>query len=101
MIDLLKVNKALSNQTRIDILEWLKSPEANFPPHTEVIGFDEGVCLVFIKNKAQLSQSTISQYTSQLLDADLVIATRIGKWTYFKRNEQTIQEYAHFIKTQL
>ena len=101
MIDLIEINKALSNNTRINILRWLKNPEENFPPHREVIGFEQGVCLVFIKNKAELSQSTISQYMNQLLKAELVSSTRIGKWTYFKRNENTITEYAEHIKNNL
>jgi len=101
MINFIEINKALSNTTRVNILEWLKEPENNFPPHKEVIGFDQGVCLVFIKDKANLSQSTISQYMSQLSKAELVIATRIGKWTYFKRNEKTINEYSEYIKNRL
>lgn len=101
MIDIVKISKALSNQTRVDILNWLKTPESNFPPHKDVEGFQFGVCLVFIKDKAGLSQSTISQYMTQLTDAGLTEATRISKWTYFKRNEDTIKAFSDFIEQSL
>ena len=101
MIDIIEISKALSNNTRVEILHWLKSPEENFPPHKSVKGFKQGVCLVFIKEKANLSQSTISQYMSQLQKSGLVISTRIGKWTYFKRNESAISSYAELIKNSL
>lgn len=100
-MDVLKISKALSNQVRVDILNWLRHPENHFPPHQEVEGFEHGVCLVFIKDKAGLSQSTISQYMSQLHEAGLVSSTRIGKWTYFKRNQQAIEEFSRFISQEL
>lgn len=100
-MNVVKVSKALANQVRVNILEWLKDPESHFPPHKEVEGFDQGVCLVFIKDKSKLSQSTVSQYMAQLHDAGLVIPTRIGKWTYFKRDEKAIAEYAQLIKERL
>ncbi len=31
-IDIIEVSKALSNETRVNILKWLKDPDANFPP---------------------------------------------------------------------
>lgn len=100
-MNLVEVNKALSNQVRIDILNWLKKPEENFPPHLELGHFDYGVCLVFIKNKANLSQSTISQYMAQLQKSGLVDSKRLGKWTYFKRNEQNIKAYINHLNKQL
>jgi len=100
-MDFIKINKALSNQTRVNILNWLKEPEKCFPPHKELGHFYFGVCLVFIKNKADLSQSTISQYMLQLQNIDFVTATRLGKWTYFKRNEETIEKYIDYLKNEL
>jgi len=92
-VDIVKINASLSNHVRYDILRWLKAPEKNFPPHTEVVGFEQGVCVSFIKDKSGLSQSTISHYLNMMENAQLVIATRIGKWTYYKRNELTIDSY--------
>ncbi len=100
-MNVIEVSKVLSNQIRVDILEWLKDPEKHFPPHQELGHFDFGVCLVFIKNKADLSQSTISQYMSQMQSAGLVTATRLGKWTYFKRNEENIKKYINHLQYKL
>lgn len=100
-MDIVKINKVLSNKTRVAILNWLKAPEKNFPPHLELGHFNYGVCLVFIKNKADLSQSTISNYMSQLLEVGFVDAKRIGKWTYFKRNEANITAYIQLLNEKL
>ena len=91
--EILEINKALSNETRLNILDWLKDPEANFPPHKELGHFDFGVCGQFIQDKAGLSQSTISHYLNTMQKAGLVIPTRQGKWTYFKRNKKVIKQY--------
>lgn len=97
----LKVLKAIGNEKRLQILEWLKQPEQNFPPHQEVEGFEHGVCVAFIQEKAGLSQSTTSQYLAILEEAGLVIPTRIGKWTYYKRNEAAIAAFVELIKDRL
>ena len=72
---------------------WLKHPEENFPPHIDVEGFADGVCVKNIQIKAGLSQSTISHYLSVLQEAKLVIPTRHGKWTYYRRDETVIALY--------
>lgn len=82
--------QALNNSTRLKILEWLKAPEAHFPPHESGLSFSDGVCVAYIQEKAGISQSATSQYMSILHRAGFVIPTRIGKWTYYKRNEETI-----------
>lgn len=98
---MIKTFKALNNEKRLQILDWLKQPEANFPPHNDVPGFEQGVCVSNIQEKLGLSQSATSQYMSMLEDADLVISTRIGKWTYYRRNEDAIQAFGDLLKHQL
>lgn len=100
-MDTIKINVALSNKARYDILGWLKKPDKNFPEHTEVEGFDKGVCVSFIQQKSGLSQSTISHYLSMMQNAELIISTRIGKWTYYKRNEKTIENYIKQLQKEL
>ncbi|WP_139490546.1 ArsR/SmtB family transcription factor [Brevibacillus dissolubilis] len=93
--------KALSNETRIQILEWLKDPEKHFPPQEGGDCNKIGVCVSHIQEKAGLSQSTISQYLLMLQRAGLLEAYRQGQWTYYKRNEKTLDELLHFIKEHL
>jgi DNA-binding transcriptional ArsR family regulator len=100
-METLKIFKALGNAHRLQILEWLKAPEAHFPPHQEVEGFGDGVCVAFIQQKIGLSQSTTSQYLTILEDSGLVIPTRIGKWTYYKRNAAIIAAFLEAIHNQL
>jgi len=92
-----EIGKCLSNQTRMQILEWLKEPEEHFPPHETLGHFDDGVCVTFIQEKAGLSQSTISTYLTNMERAGLLISTRHGKWSYLQRNEEVIRLFTDFI----
>ena len=85
--------KALSNETRLQILEWLKDPRKSFG--SQPIGdFDEdGVCVSLIQKKAGLSQSTTSHFLAVLARAGLVRSKRLGQWTYFKRDEEAIRRF--------
>lgn len=100
-MDIIEINKALSNETRLSILNWLKDPEANFPPHKDLGHFRDGVCVQYIGDKAGLSQSTISHYLSMMQKAGLIIPTRHGKWTYYKRDEKQIAKYIDLLKKSL
>jgi ArsR family transcriptional regulator len=103
-MDKVKVFKALANETRLNILEWLKEPETHFLPQTHCLGTNEfpgGVCVGSIRVKAGLSQSTTSEFLNLLQQADLLEAKRIGQWTYFRRNEKTIKELSNWIGKEL
>jgi DNA-binding transcriptional ArsR family regulator len=89
--DLLDVFKALSNPKRLQIMGWLRDPDAHFAPQADPID-DIGVCVKQIQEKAGVSQSTASQFMSVLQRAGLVESTRIGPWTYYRRNEERIAE---------
>ncbi|GLR19108.1 ArsR/SmtB family transcription factor [Portibacter lacus] len=93
-----EISKCLANQTRIEILEWLKNPAENFPPHTSIDHYDDGVCATYIYEKSGLSQSTISNYLTNMEKCGLLVLTRHGKWSYFKRNQEVINEYTEFLK---
>ncbi|UGU18217.1 ArsR family transcriptional regulator [Sinomicrobium kalidii] len=92
-MDIVEISKVLSNKARVDILTWLKHPEEHFPPHRELGHFNDGVCVDHIRRKTGLSQSTVSHYLNMMYKAGLIEPTRYGKWTYFKRNEETLNAY--------
>ncbi len=100
-MDIIDINKILSNELRVNILNWLKEPASNFPPHKELKHFNDGVCVQYIGDKAGVSQSTVSHYLSWMQKAGLLIATRHGKWTYYKRNEETIRNYVTYLNEHL
>lgn len=95
----LDIFKALSNKSRLQILQWLKEPEKNFPAQES--GFEVGVCVGQIQQKAGLTQSTISEYLSILQRAGLIESTRIGQWTYYKRNEAAFKILTKIIEKEL
>ncbi|WP_103863717.1 helix-turn-helix transcriptional regulator [Aquimarina sp. I32.4] len=100
-MNIIEINKVLSNKVRVDILDWLKDMESNFPPQINVPDFGNGVCVCHIQDKTGLSQSTVSHYLTMMHKVDLIIATRIGKWTYYRRNEKMIGEYIDLLKNSL
>lgn len=100
-MDHLLIFKALSNEKRQLILQWLKNPEENFIHQQHDGQFNDGVCVGSIQEKSGLAQSVISSYLDMMQKAGLLESKRIGKWTYYRRNEQVIQELAEFIKKEL
>ena len=99
-MNIMKVLKALSNDTRMQILQWLKEPEQHFPQlcTTDNTTLKEhGVCVGKIQQKTGLSQSTTSQYLALLQDAGLIKAQRIGQWTYYQRDEAAIKEALDYL----
>ncbi len=84
--------KALANDRRLLILDWLKDPEANFPPQQDGDLIEDGVCGVLIAEKLELSQPTVSEHMRILSQAELVRAKRIKQWTFYRRDETRIAE---------
>jgi len=98
------IYQALSNDTRRQILSWLKNPENFFDdrPYIEhEISFQVGVCVGDIQLKTGLAQSVISSYLLMMKKAGLLESERIGKWTFYRRNEKTIQEFAEYVQKEL
>ena len=83
--------RALANEKRLRILEWLKDPRAHFPPQVDGDLVDDGVCGLFIAQKLRVSQPTASVHLKLMTDAGLLTATRIKQWTFYKRNEKAIR----------
>ena len=89
-IDLEASFKALASERRLQILEWLKDPKAHFPPQEHGDPDEHGACNQFIVDKLGVSQPAGSRHLKVLVDANLVIATPIKGWTYYRRNEEAI-----------
>lgn len=99
-MDLEKSISALNNPVRRKILEWMKD-RSNFPPALpEHAGLD-GVCVGYIQDKAELSQSTISNYMGLLKQAGFVIAERHGQWTFYRRDEENIRAFLAAVENEL
>src|ERR1700755_1753147 len=97
MMNLITIFKALSNEKRLRILQWLKEPHKHFSStHCDVE--TEGVCVGLIEQKIGLSQSTVSQYLVLLQHAGLITTERKGQWTFCKRNDKTIEALIEELK---
>lgn len=90
-MDIDAIHKALANPVRRQILQWLKEPQLHFAQQDHPLDF--GVCAGLIDRKLGLSQSTVSAHLASLQKARLISARKIGQWSFFKRNEDTIQAF--------
>lgn len=84
--------RALANDRRLQILEWLKDPVEHFPPQVDGDLVKDGVCVVFIAEKLGVSQPTATEHLKVLSQAGLVRSKRIKQWTFYKRDETRIRE---------
>lgn len=101
-LDYTEVFKALSNETRRNMLEWLREPEKHFKEKdaflSEKVRGKNGVCVGDLQEKANLSQSTVSNYLQMLQKAGLLASERHGQWTYYRRNEENIRKLVAHLK---
>jgi DNA-binding transcriptional ArsR family regulator len=84
--------RALANDKRLQILEWLKAPRSHFPPQVDGDLVRDGVCGVRIAEKLGISQPTVSEHMRVLAQAGLVRGKRIKQWTFYRRDEARIRE---------
>jgi DNA-binding transcriptional ArsR family regulator len=85
------VLRALANERRLQILEWLKHPRRHFPAQVDGDLVKDGVCGVLIARKLRVSQPTASEHLNILLRAGLVQGKRIKQWTFYQRDEAQIK----------
>jgi len=87
-----QVIKALANDSRLEILRWLKAPRAHFPPQVEGDLIEDGVCGLFIAQKLGVGQPTVSEHLRVLVHAGLIRSKRIKQWTFYQRDEARIAQ---------
>lgn len=78
-----KVFKAFCDETRLMVLELLKSGEK---------------CACVLLEKVNVGQSTLSHHMKILVDSGVVTARREGKWTYYSINESGSQYAADLLR---
>jgi ArsR family transcriptional regulator len=83
--------RALANERRLQILDWLKDPPAHFPPQVDGDLVKDGVCGVLIARKLAISQPTASEHLKILTAAGLIRGKRIKQWTFYQRDEAAIR----------
>lgn len=81
-MDLIQVIKALSDETRIRIINLLK---------------DGDLCVCELEVLLDINQSNASRHLNKLTNAKVVDCYKVAKYVYYKLNEDTIHEFS-FIK---
>ena len=82
-MQLLEIMRALGNERRLQILDWLKNPRANFRPQADGDLVEDGVCGLLIAEKLGIAQPTLSEHMKLL--------KRIKQWTFYQRDEERIR----------
>jgi ArsR family transcriptional regulator len=82
--------RALANERRLLILNWLRDPKKHFRAQVDGDLIDDGVCGNLIAEKLGISAPTLSEHMRVLTAAKLVRSKRIKQWTMYKRDEAAI-----------
>lgn len=77
-MNLIQVMKALSDETRIRILNILK---------------DGDMCVCEIEAVLNISQSNASRHLTKLTNAEVIVYYKINKYVYYKINEAAVNEF--------
>jgi DNA-binding transcriptional ArsR family regulator len=85
-----RIVKALANDRRLEIMNWLRRPRAHFRPQVAGDLVKDGVCGLYIAEKLGVSQPTASEHLRILTQAGLIRGTKIRQWTFYKRDEKRI-----------
>jgi ArsR family transcriptional regulator len=85
------VIKALANERRLRILDWLKNPRAHFSPQVDGDLVKDGVCALLLAEKLEITPATLSEHMRVLVQAGLVVPKRIRQWTFYRRDEKRIR----------
>jgi DNA-binding transcriptional ArsR family regulator len=88
----LDIVRALANQKRLLVLEWLKEPTRHFPPQKDGDLVRDGVCSCFIADKLGVSDPTAGEHLRVLSRAGLIRGKKIKQWVFYKRDEVRIRQ---------
>ena len=89
-MDVAAIFRALANERRLQILDWLRDPRAHFPPQMDGDLVADGVCGTLIAEKLGVGAPTLSEHMRVLVGAGLVRAKRVKQWTMYRRDEERI-----------
>jgi DNA-binding transcriptional ArsR family regulator len=84
--------KALANDKRLLILEWLRDPVRHFPPQRDGDLVRDGVCSLYIADKLGVSQPTCGEHLKILSQVGLVHGKKIKQWVFYQRDEDRVAQ---------
>jgi ArsR family transcriptional regulator len=99
-VQLVKGLRALSNPTRLRILELLKNPAA-FDGPRDANGRPLGVTAKALIKSVRLSQPALNEQMQVLIDIGLVESQKVGRWVVYSRDEERIRQLKQTVIDQL
>jgi DNA-binding transcriptional ArsR family regulator len=93
--------KALANDKRLQILDWLKDPTAHFRPQIDGDLVKDGVCGLLITEKLRVSQPTASEHLRILADAGFITGKKIKQWIFYRRDEKEIATFKALMRKEI
>ena len=94
----LTIFRALANDKRLAVLEWLRDPRAHFRPQTDGDLVRDGVCGLLIAEKLGVSQPTACEHLRILTQAGLLQGKRIKQWIFYRRDEEAIAALRQYLR---
>ncbi len=90
-MDISQVCDALGNETRYQIVKWLKDKTIE-TCCDQIEIYENGACVLDVVKATGLAQSTITQHLKVLEKAGLIYKEKRSYWTCYFLNKQTIEE---------
>ncbi len=101
MTDRLEQSKALASDARLSILGWLADPDTHFLHQVTGNPSEIGVCVTLLSEKLAMAQPTVSRHLELLRRAGFLKVEKIGRWSFFKRDEVAISDFKAWINEHL
>src|ERR1700728_3761885 len=85
------VLRALANERRLLILDWLRDPKRHFRAQVDGDLVEDGVCGLLIAESLGVSAPSLSEHMRVLIAARLMETKRMKSWTMYNRDEDAIE----------
>lgn len=93
--------KALSSESRLEILRLLVDPAKEFSHQESADPARVGVCMNMLAERMGVTQPTMSRHLDLLRRAGFLIILKRQKWSYCSRNEAALKEYHQWLSDSL
>ncbi|WP_298362321.1 metalloregulator ArsR/SmtB family transcription factor [uncultured Litoreibacter sp.] len=101
MTDRLEQSKALASDVRLSILSWLAEPDTHFSHQITGKPSEIGVCVTLLTEKLDMAQPTVSRHLELLRRAGFLTVSKIGRWSFFQRDEAAVADFKAWINDNL
>ena len=89
--------KALGNENRLKILNWLKAPTDHFPKQVDGDLIHDGVCSGALATKLGVTPPALTAHMKILTSVGFVEEKKLKGWVFYKRNEATITQTMSYL----